>query len=162
VSTSYTPDPLISAAELLGGRLKRYGIVEHWAKWIAVEEHQRHRMLTDGENYVHVSIDNDGIVRCFERFAPNGSPGYMLDCIRCEFGVAMMDDSWEPPYGDAEPEPAPANEDERLAEQKLLSFAVLRAATKLGMTEEDIICHVQGTFQEWEAHGGQLPEDYED
>lgn len=80
MSTSYCTDIQISAHELFGGRLQEYGICEY----VDPTTDPTWRCLTDGGNYVWVSINEDGSVDRFVRFGMN-SALFILNTIASQF-----------------------------------------------------------------------------
>jgi hypothetical protein len=77
----------IPVAELLGGRLTKYGIGD--AQSPKADDHQR--CLTDGmENYLWVYGNP---VTYFVRYHPNGWPGFILQAIATEFAVEIYCDN---------------------------------------------------------------------
>ena len=73
----------IPVAELLGGRLARYGICE--AQSQTATDHAR--CLTDGlENFLWCY---GSPVTHFARYFPNGHPGFILRSIATEFDVEI-------------------------------------------------------------------------
>ena len=84
MSTNYFIYEFIPVADLLGGRLDKYGIQD--AKSADTDDDQR--CLTDGENNYLWAYGNP--VECFTRYMPNGWPGFILQAIANEFGVEIF------------------------------------------------------------------------
>jgi hypothetical protein len=55
------------------------------------------RCLTDGNNYLWVSVDEDGIVDTLTRWAPNGYPLYILKAIAETFDIGILSED-DPRY----------------------------------------------------------------
>ena len=53
MSTNFRPLKKVRACELSDGRLEAFGVREHTNK----ETDEVHRMLTDGNNYLHVFME---------------------------------------------------------------------------------------------------------
>jgi hypothetical protein len=94
MSTNYFIYEFIPVADLLGGRLDKYGIQD--AKSADTDDDQR--CLTDGENNYLWAYGNP--VECFTRYMPNGWPGFILQAIANEFGVEIFSehDADQPSY----------------------------------------------------------------
>jgi hypothetical protein len=84
MSTNYFIYEFIPVADLLGGRLDKYGIQD--AKSADTDDDQR--CLADGENNYLWAYGNP--VECFTRYMPNGWPGFILQAIANEFGVEIF------------------------------------------------------------------------
>jgi hypothetical protein len=65
MSTGYSLIRKVSARDLFDGRLDEYGVREHIEPG---KTSQKERCLTDGENYITVSIDDDGSVSVLTRY----------------------------------------------------------------------------------------------
>jgi hypothetical protein len=94
MSTNYFIYEFIPVADLLGGRLDKYGIQD--AKSADTDDDQR--CLTDGENNYLWAYGNP--VECFTRYMPNGWPGFILQAIANEFGIEIFSehDADQPSY----------------------------------------------------------------
>jgi hypothetical protein len=93
MSTDYRPLKKVRACELFDGRLEAFGVREHFNK----ETDATHRMLTDGCNYLHVSIDENGCVEGLRRYFPNGHPGKILNAMGEAFDTYIASEH-EPQY----------------------------------------------------------------
>ena len=106
MSTNYFIYEFIPVADLLGGRLDKYGIQD--AKSADTDDDQR--CLTDGENNYLWAYGNP--VNSFTRYMPNGWPGFILQAVANEFEVEIFsehdEDEETPSY---EPLAAPADEE---------------------------------------------------
>jgi hypothetical protein len=95
MSTYYRPLRPIGMADLFDGRLEKFGVREHRND----ETDDRHRMLTDGNNYLHVFVHDDcpeaGVT--FKRYFPNGSPIDILWAIQDAFNVEIVSEH-QPQY----------------------------------------------------------------
>jgi hypothetical protein len=94
MSTNYFIYEFIPVADLLGGRLDKYGIQD--AKSPDTDDDQR--CLTDGENNYLWAYGNP--VNGFTRYRPNGWPGFILQAIENEFEVEIFSehDEDQPSY----------------------------------------------------------------
>ena len=90
---NYALNIQLSADELFGVRLQKYAIREHAND---DTDDVNHRMLADAlDNYLHVYVNDDGIVDHFTVYMPNGGPYYMFRCIEREFrAVVLFDDGY--------------------------------------------------------------------
>ena len=67
MSTDFRLSDKVSVRDLFGGRLQKFGVREH----VNPETSEKHRILTDGNNYVHVYMADDGFVQSLTRYAGN-------------------------------------------------------------------------------------------
>ena len=67
MSISFHLSDKVSVRDLFGGRLEKFGVREH----VNPETSEKHRILTDGNNYVHVYMADDGFVQSLTRYAGN-------------------------------------------------------------------------------------------
>ena len=67
MSTDFGLSKKVSAGDLFGGRLEKFGVREH----VNSETSEDHRILTDGNNYLHVYMADDGFVQSLTRYAGN-------------------------------------------------------------------------------------------
>jgi hypothetical protein len=71
MSTDYRLIRNIFACDLFDGRLEAFGIREHQA----AKTTENQKCLTDGRNnYLWVYINEQAMVACLSRYAPNGAP----------------------------------------------------------------------------------------
>jgi hypothetical protein len=94
MSTSFRLLQSVRACDLFDGRLEEFGISEHvkpekTTKWT--------RCLTDGRNYLWVSIDDDGFVSSLTRWAPNGDPSEILNAIAVTLDADIVSE-YQPQY----------------------------------------------------------------
>ena len=89
MSTDFRPLGRLAATDLLDGRLTAYGITEHWNS-------EGQLCLYDSMNYVHVHVDEEGVVRWFARYAGNNG-SYILASISEVFGLRIVSE-YEPEY----------------------------------------------------------------
>ena len=92
MSTDYTLSKKVRARDLLCGRLATYGIREH----VASGTTERSRCLTDGRNYLWVSVTRDGFVGCLSRYGGN-APGKILAAISEAFETDVFSE-YEPQF----------------------------------------------------------------
>jgi hypothetical protein len=76
MSTDYRISKEVSASDLFGGRLERFGIREH----VTPETSETQRCLTDGRNFVWVWLTEDNFVSCLTRYGFN-PPQKILNAI---------------------------------------------------------------------------------
>jgi hypothetical protein len=76
MSTDFRLSKSVSARDLFGGDLEKFGVRED----IRPDTSERSRCLTDGWNYLWVDIAEDGFVSCLSRYAGNAA-GKILDAI---------------------------------------------------------------------------------
>jgi len=93
MSTGYSLIRKVSARDLFDGRLDEYGVREHIESGKTSETE---RCLTDGENYLSVSIDDDGSVSVLTRYGGN-APGKILDAIADVFDTDIVSE-YEPQF----------------------------------------------------------------
>jgi len=82
----------VSACDLFGGRLEDWGIREQADS----KTDERNRCLTDGRNYVWVSIAEDGLVASLSRYGAN-APRKILHAIAETFDTEIFSEH-EPQY----------------------------------------------------------------
>jgi hypothetical protein len=92
MSTNYMLAIAVTAHDLLGVRLNKFGIREH----LAAKTDEGSRCLTDGRNYLWVYLTEDGLVGSLTRYAGNAS-GKILDAIAEEFDTAIFSE-YEPEF----------------------------------------------------------------
>jgi hypothetical protein len=92
MSTYYRPLEKISACCLFDGRFEKSDIREHRNDSTTETE----RCLTDGRNYLWVSIDDAGFVYRFRRYGEN-LPGKMLNAVANAFDTDIASE-YEPRY----------------------------------------------------------------
>lgn len=78
MSTDFILSRKVSARDLFGGRLAKFGIREHAAS----DTVERYRCLTDGRNYLWIYLSEDGFVGSLSRYGAN-APGKIIGAI-CE------------------------------------------------------------------------------
>ena len=93
MSTDYRPLKEIAACDLFDGRLEKFNVREDVGRGTT----ERKRCLTDGCNYLWVFIGDDGFVRDFTRWMPNGNPGKILNAIAEIFDTDIVSE-YEPQY----------------------------------------------------------------
>ena len=94
MSTDYCPLRKVPACDLFDGRLEEFGVREHVKPEATTE---KSRLLTDGRNYLWVSIDDDGFVGRLTRYAPNGAPGKILNALANVFDTDIVTE-YEPQF----------------------------------------------------------------
>jgi hypothetical protein len=94
MSTDYRTLKKVSAQELFDGCLEEYGVREHIN---ADTTTNNWRCLTDGNNYLWVSIRDDGFVGAITRFRPGGAPGKTLRAIAEAFDSDIVSE-YEPQF----------------------------------------------------------------
>jgi hypothetical protein len=94
MSTDHRTLKKVSAQKLFDGRLEEYGVREHINPDTTTNDW---RCLTDGNNYVWVSIRDDGFVGPITRFRPGGAPGKILNAIAEAFDTDIVSE-YEPQY----------------------------------------------------------------
>jgi hypothetical protein len=93
MSTDYRPLKRVRACELFDGRLEAFGVREH----VNDKTTEGHRCLTDGNNYLHVYMDENGFVDGITRYAPGGAPGKILNAVAEAFDTDIVSE-YEPQY----------------------------------------------------------------
>jgi hypothetical protein len=86
MSTDYRLIAEVSACEVFDGRLEEFGVREHIMPDTTTEGK---RLLTDGRNYLWVSID-DGVVSYLTRYASTGAPGKILNALTAAFDTDIV------------------------------------------------------------------------
>lgn len=86
MSTDYCLIKKVSARDLFDGRLDEYGIREHIKQG---ETNEKKRWLTDSENYLPVSIDDDGFVSILTRYGGNAT-GKIFNAIADAFDTDIV------------------------------------------------------------------------
>jgi hypothetical protein len=89
MSTSYGPLGPLAVTDLLDGRLEAYGITQH-------RNSEGQLCLYDSMNYVHVYVDDKGLVSGFTRYAGNNAY-YIVESISEAFGLRIASE-YEPEY----------------------------------------------------------------
>ena len=92
MSTYYASLKTIQMADLFDSRMERFDIREEQSKDSSPER----RVLTDGFNFVWV-YGKEGIVQGFTRYAPNGNPAFIFECICKVFDTNIVSE-YEPEY----------------------------------------------------------------
>ena len=92
MSTDFRLSDKVSVRDLFGGQLEKFGVREH----VNPETSEGHRILTDGNNYLHVYMADDGFVACLTRFGWNVS-GNILGAIIETFDIEIFSE-YEPKY----------------------------------------------------------------
>jgi len=93
MSTDFVTSQKIRSLDLFDGHLEKFGVREHF------NEHTNPdslRILTDGRNYLHVSIDDNGFVINLARFSLN-APGRILKAIAEAFDTEIFSE-YEPQF----------------------------------------------------------------
>ena len=85
MSTDFGLSKKVSAGDLFGGRLEKFGVREH----VTPDTSERHRLLTDGRNYLHVYITDDGFVSSLTMYGAN-APGKILSAIGEAFDTVIF------------------------------------------------------------------------
>ena len=96
MSIDFRPLTPIWMAALFDGRLEKAGVREHHNK---NNRYEGSRCLTDGCNFLWVFPNDEGLVREFTRWFPNGNPERILRAISDEFDVDIVSEH-EPNSGD--------------------------------------------------------------
>jgi hypothetical protein len=94
VSTDHRTLKKVPAQKLFDRRLEKYGVREHINPDTTTNDW---RCLTDGNNYVWVSIREDGFVGTITRFRPGGAPGKILSAIAEAFDTDIVSE-YEPQF----------------------------------------------------------------
>ena len=94
MSTSLRTLKKVSAQGLFDGRLEEYGVREHINSRATTNES---RCLTDGRNYLWVSIGDDGFVGAITRYGMGGAPGKILSAVAAAFDTDIVSEH-EPRY----------------------------------------------------------------
>ncbi|WP_316189202.1 hypothetical protein [Bradyrhizobium sp. SZCCHNS1054] len=76
MSTDFTLSKKVTARDLFGGQLEKFGVREH----VRSDTSERSRSLTDGRSYLTVYVADDGFVGCLTRYGAN-APGKILNAI---------------------------------------------------------------------------------
>src|SRR5262245_33091914 len=92
MSTDFALSKKVSAHDLFGERLKNLGIREHIRPCTCETD----RCLTDGTNYLWVSITEDGFVALLSRYGAN-APSKILSAIREAFDTEIYSE-YEPQF----------------------------------------------------------------
>jgi hypothetical protein len=77
----------VLAVDLFDGRLQKFGVREHVNP---SETTETNRCLTDGHNYLWVSVHKNGVVGALTRYFPNGSPIDILYAIAETFDTEIL------------------------------------------------------------------------
>jgi len=85
MSTDFSLSKKISACDLFGGRLQKFGIQEH----VSSETDEARRCLTDGRNYLWVYLTEDGQVGGLSRYGAN-APSKILNAIAEAFDTEIF------------------------------------------------------------------------
>jgi hypothetical protein len=92
MSTHFILSRKVSADELFGGRLERFGVREH----VASATTEQSRCLTDGRNCLWVCLTEDGFVGSISRYGAN-APGKIIGAISNAFETYVFSE-YEPQY----------------------------------------------------------------
>ena len=92
MSTDFNFSRELTAHDLFGERLNRFGIREH----VTSDTDERKRCLTDGRNYLWVYLTEDGLVGCLSRYGAN-APRKILSAIAETFDTEIFSE-YEPDY----------------------------------------------------------------
>jgi hypothetical protein len=92
MSTYFKLSKTVSAADLFGGELEKFGVREH----IAPATNETSRCLTDGRHYLWVYLTDDGLVSWLSSYFPN-VPIKILDAIAEKFETEIFSEH-EPQY----------------------------------------------------------------
>jgi hypothetical protein len=92
MSTDFILSRKVSANDLFGGRLAKFGIRGH----LASDTDERSRCLTDGRNYLRVYLTEDGFVDCLSRHGAN-APGKIIGAISEAFETDVFSE-YEPQF----------------------------------------------------------------
>jgi hypothetical protein len=92
MSTGYRPLKDVAARDLFDGRLVEFGVREHVLK----HKSDKERVLTDGRNYLAVSIDDNGLVGCITRRGLH-APDKILDAVAQAFDTDIVSE-YEPQF----------------------------------------------------------------
>ncbi|MBR0719389.1 hypothetical protein [Bradyrhizobium liaoningense] len=85
MSTGFVLSKKVSARDLFDDRLENCGIREH----VCTDTNERNRCLTDGRNYLWVSIADDGLVAELTRYGAN-APSNILRAIAETFDTDIF------------------------------------------------------------------------
>src|SRR4029077_16817081 len=85
MSTDFKIDQKVSAHDLFGGRLGKFGVREHQT----IDTSERSRCLADGRNFLWIYIADDGFVNCLTRYGAN-APGKILKAIAETFATEIF------------------------------------------------------------------------
>lgn len=85
MSTDFRLNDKVSAHDLFGERLKKFGVQEY----VTPKTGERSRCLTDGRNYLWVDLTEDGFVGCLSRYGAN-APGKILGAIAEAFDTDIL------------------------------------------------------------------------
>jgi len=94
MSTDYVTSRKILTSDLFDGCLEKFGVREHFNEYTKPDSN---RILTDGRNYLDVSIDDNGLVMYLTRFSPNNAPGRILEAIAESFNIEIYSE-YEPQF----------------------------------------------------------------
>jgi hypothetical protein len=93
MSTDFRPLTEIPACQLFDGRLEEFDVYEHVKPDMTTSTR---RCLTDGRNYLWVTIYDDGSTS-FARYAPNGDPSEILNAVGEVFDTNIVSE-YHPQY----------------------------------------------------------------
>jgi hypothetical protein len=83
----------IPASDLFDGRLEKFDVHEKFND----ETDAQKRVLTDGENFLWLYVDDAGLISCLTRYFPNGNPDKILDAIADAFDTEIVSE-YEPQF----------------------------------------------------------------
>ena len=92
MSTDYRLLKPVSACDLFDGRLEEFGVREI----VPPKPVECVRVLTDGNNYLQVYIDDAGLVGCISRYGAN-APSKILNAVADAFDVRIVGE-YEPQF----------------------------------------------------------------
>jgi len=93
MSTAFAPLKKIAARDLFDKRLEAFGVREHVMPDKTTE---KKRCLTDGRNYLWVSVNDEGLVAYISRYGGN-APGKILSAIAEAFDTDIVSE-YQPQY----------------------------------------------------------------
>jgi hypothetical protein len=93
MSTTFRLSEKVTALALFDGRLEKFGVRESVVPDVTTEQK---RCLTDGRNYLWVSMDDGGAVWSLTRYAGN-APGKILEAIAEAFNTDIFSE-YQPQY----------------------------------------------------------------
>jgi hypothetical protein len=96
MSTCYYLIKKVPAADLLDGRLEEFGVSWGTSEDTSSEKHEAFKWLTDGHNYLSLSINDDGFIGTLERRGAN-APGKILNAIAEAFDTDIVSE-YEPQF----------------------------------------------------------------
>jgi hypothetical protein len=119
MSTHFRLSKKVSARDLFGGELEKFGVREHVKP---DDTSERSRCLTDGNNYLWVFIADGEFVSSLKRYGMN-APGKILSAIAEAFETDIFSEH-EPQYWGFDTQEAWDAEMEKMADQSQQEFYV--------------------------------------